>query len=164
MPDALWRHAIVGLPATKPTSIAAPAVCFVPNACGSGEDGTVAEGTSLADLVKTGRSGRRYHRVKKPKGPRTYRTRKDPFAAVWEEVVAWLTADPERTAKSAFDELQRKYPDTYAPGQLRTLQHHVQLWRKQTIGPFDDQWLPPAEGAESARAADRQAAPAGVGT
>jgi hypothetical protein len=139
--DALWRHAIVGLPATKPDRIAAPAVCFAPNACGSGEAGAGAEGASLADLVKKGRNGRRYHRAKKPKGPRTYRTRKDPFEAVWDEVVAWLSAEPERTAKSAFDELQRKYPGSFASGQLRTLQHHVQLWRRRTIVPFDDHWL-----------------------
>jgi hypothetical protein len=140
--DALWRHAIVGLPATKPSAIDAPAVCFAPNACGGGNDGTAVEGPSLADLVKAGRNRRRYHRAKKPKGPRTYRTRKDPFETVWEEVVAWLTADPERTAKSAFDEIQRKYPSTYPSCQLRTLQRHVQEWRKRTIVPFDDHWLP----------------------
>ena len=145
--DALWRHAIVGIAPTKPTPIAAPPVCFAPNACGGSEDGTDAEAPSLADLVKKGRSGRRYHRAKKPKGPRMYRTRKDPFEAVWDEVVAWLTAEPERTAKSAFDELQRTYPGTFASGQLRTLQHHVQLWRKRTIVPFDDRWLPEEPGA-----------------
>jgi hypothetical protein len=146
--DALWRHAIVGPPATKPIAIAAPAVRFVPDACGGGEDSAVVDGASLAALVKTGRSGRRYHRAKKPRGPRTYRTRKDPFETVWEEVVAWLTANPERTAKSAFDELQRKYPGTYPSGQLRTLQRHVQQWRKRTVVPFDDDWLPSGSRSE----------------
>jgi hypothetical protein len=140
--DALWRHAIVGIPATKPTPLAAPAVCFAPEPQASGADGAGAEGPGLAELVKKGRGGRRYHRAKKAKGPRTHRTRKDPFAAVWEEVVPWLTADPERTAKPAFDELQRNYPGSFPSGQLRTLQRHAQEWRKRTVVPFDDHWLP----------------------
>lgn len=41
-------------------------------------------------------------------GPRLYRTRKDAFESVWDEVRQWLTAQPERTGKSVFDELQQR--------------------------------------------------------
>jgi hypothetical protein len=139
--DALWRHAIVGSAPAKPTAIAAPAVRFVPNACGGGGDETKADTPAITALISQGRSARKYHRTKKPRGPRTYRTRKNPFETVWEEVVAFLAADPERTAKAAFDGLQGRYPGTYPTGQLRTLQQHVQEWRRRTIVPFDDQWL-----------------------
>lgn len=39
-----------------------------------------------------------------------------------------------------FDELQRCYPGQFADGQLRTLQHHIQLWRARTVLAFDDGW------------------------
>lgn len=34
--------------------------------------------------------------------PRTYRTRRDPFEAVWPSVAAKLTAEPRLTAKTLF--------------------------------------------------------------
>lgn len=60
---------------------------------------------------------------------------------MWEKVCAWLTAAPERTARSVFDDLQRQYRGRYADVQLRTLQRHVQQWRAQMILEFDDAWL-----------------------
>ncbi len=59
-----------------------------------------------------------------------WRTRPDPFAAVWELVQNWLTTEPEVTAKALFQRLQDEYPDTFPPGQLRTLQRRVQQWRR----------------------------------
>ena len=80
------------------------------------------------------------HRSTTPQ-PRLYRTRVDPFAEVWEEVCGWLAAQPERTAKSLFHDVQERYPGRFPDVQLRTLQRRVQEWRAQALLRFDDQWL-----------------------
>ena len=61
--------------------------------------------------------------------PHTWRTRKDPFAEVWQEVRARLELNPGLEAKTLFDDLQRRYPGRFADGQLRTLQRRVKHWR-----------------------------------
>ena len=50
----------------------------------------------------------------------------------------WLTAQPERTGKSVFDELQQRYPGRFTKGQLRTLHRHISVWRARTVLAFDD--------------------------
>ena len=60
---------------------------------------------------------------------------------MWDEVCQWLTAQPERTGRSLFDELRQRYPGQFADGQIRTLQHHIQLWRARTVLTFDEGWL-----------------------
>jgi hypothetical protein len=64
------------------------------------------------------------------RSPRTWRTRKDPFETVWPEVLLWLQQDPELTAKSLMERLQRDYPGQFAEGQLRTLQRRIREWRR----------------------------------
>jgi hypothetical protein len=63
------------------------------------------------------------------KEPRTWRTRPDPFEQDWPQVVTMLEAAPELEAKTIFEELMRRAPGRYEPGQLRTLQRHVRRWR-----------------------------------
>jgi hypothetical protein len=58
-----------------------------------------------------------------------WRTRKDPFEDVWEDLRKQLKINPGLEAKTLFDELQRRYPGRFADGQLRTLQRHVKRWR-----------------------------------
>ena len=60
---------------------------------------------------------------------RAWRTRSDPFAAVWEEVREQIAANPGLEAKTIFAVLQRKHPGTFADGQLRTLQRRLKQWR-----------------------------------
>ena len=60
--------------------------------------------------------------------PRTWRTREDPFADVWEEVREQLEASPGLQAKTLFEWLQRRYPGRFQDGQLRTLQRRVRHW------------------------------------
>src|SRR5713226_7368685 len=100
------------------------------------------DGTTTIDAVfalATGtRQRRKYRRSEKSKGPRTYRSRPDPFAAVWDEVCQWLTAEPERNGRSVFDELQQRYPGQFTGGQIRTLQRHIQVWRVRTVLTFGD--------------------------
>lgn len=64
-------------------------------------------------------------------GPRDWRTRADPFEEHWPEVERRLTETPELEAKTLFEWLTEKHPGRYEPGQLRTLQRHVRLWRAE---------------------------------
>jgi hypothetical protein len=65
---------------------------------------------------------------------RSWRTRPDPFEDDWPEVEALLRDTPELEAKTVFEFLVEKYPGHYEPGQLRTLQRKVRVWRA-TSGP-----------------------------
>lgn len=85
----------------------------------------------LAKLPELWRQGeaRPTHRSE-PARARSYRTRKDPFAGVWAEILLRLQAEPETTAKTLLEKLQEKYPDKYPASQLRTLQRRVKEWRR----------------------------------
>jgi transposase InsO family protein len=60
---------------------------------------------------------------------RDWRTREDPFAEHWPEVETHLVETPALEAKTIFELLIEKYPGRYEPGQLRTLQRRVKVWR-----------------------------------
>lgn len=62
---------------------------------------------------------------------RSWRTREDPFAGDWDEVVELLEVMPELQGACLFDYLREKYPGRHEDGQLRTLQRRVRLWRAQ---------------------------------
>lgn len=64
-------------------------------------------------------------------GPRTWRTRENPFEEHWSEVQARLEETPELEAKTLFALLVDKYPDRYEDGQLRTLQRQIRRWRAE---------------------------------
>jgi hypothetical protein len=82
---------------------------------------------------------RKYRRSTKTLGPRWWRTRADPFADVWKEIVARLVAEPARTATSLFTELQQRDPERFTDGQCRTLQRRVQEWLARSMVAFDEQ-------------------------
>lgn len=132
--EALWRHAMFR---TRGHSTISDLVArFDLNACGgTGDEATV---ETLVRLRPDGTPKRKYRRTEKSKGPRLYRSRKDPFEAVWDEVCRWLSAQPERNGRSVFDELQHRYPGQFVNGQLRTLQRHIAVWRAKTVLAFDD--------------------------
>lgn len=60
---------------------------------------------------------------------RTWRTRKDPFEDVWDEVKSKMAGNSGFEAKTLFEWLQREYPGRYSDGQLRTLQRRIKQWR-----------------------------------
>ena len=64
-----------------------------------------------------------------PRPLRSWRTREDPFEAVWPQVRAWLEAEPDRTAKELFQRLRGEHAGIFLDGQLRTLQRRVSEWR-----------------------------------
>jgi len=132
--EALWRHAVVTMPLpTGPTERFSAGVCGL-------APGTGAEGDVLSQLTRASHA-RTYRRTGKVAGPRTYRTRADPFAGEWDEIQGWLAVAPERTAKSIFLELQRRDPAHHPDGQLRTLQRRIGEWRAKAILEFADGWL-----------------------
>ena len=81
-----------------------------------------------------------------------WRTRTDPFEAHWEEVREHLAENPGLEAKTLFEDLQRRFPDTFPDGQLRTLQRRVKRWRALE-GPSKEAFFPqlhrPGELAQS---------------
>ena len=85
--------------------------------------------------------------------PRTWRTRPDPFADVWQtEIEPLLVADEagELQATTILMDLQLRHAGRFAPGQLRTLQRRVWQWRA-LYGPPKDvifpQYHPPGREA-----------------
>jgi transposase len=73
--------------------------------------------------------------------PHTWRTRPDPFEAVWEEVRALLEVNPGLQARTLFEHLQRQHPGSFPDGQLRSLQRRVKQWRA-TEGPAKEVFFP----------------------
>jgi hypothetical protein len=142
--EALWRHAMFRTRGSAPTSDLL-ALRFDLSTCGAGTDEATAD--TVVRLRPDGSPKRKYRRTEKSKGPRTYRSRLDPFAAVWDEVCQWLTEQPERNGRSVFDELRQRYPGQFTDGQIRTLQRHIAVWRAHTVLAFDDGWTDEAVGA-----------------
>jgi hypothetical protein len=62
-------------------------------------------------------------------GVRGWKTREDPFKDAWSDILSWLEAEPDVTAKELFGRLQKAHPGRYSDGQLRTLQRRVHEWR-----------------------------------
>jgi hypothetical protein len=137
--DALWRHAILP-PSAMAAHTTPDAVRFDVGACSTADDGD-ASIEERNDLGGTPQRRRRYRRAPRKLGPRTYRTRPDPFAAVWDEIRQELEAQPERTAKAAFQALQQRSPGQFPDVQLRTLQRRVQRWRASVLVAFEEHWL-----------------------
>jgi hypothetical protein len=132
---ALWSQAVVR-DGTATDQGPLPPVRFVAEA--GGEGAALPQTESTPPLL---RHQKRAYRRAEPALPRWWQTRLDPFATVWAELEQWLEAAPTRTAKSLFAELQQRYPDQYAPMQLRTLQRRIAKWRTTMITTFDDHWL-----------------------
>jgi len=66
------------------------------------------------------------------KRPRHWRTRTDPFAALWDaEILPLLLADDKGVlqATAVLEELARRHGGEVAPGQVRTLQRRIRDWR-----------------------------------
>ena len=63
------------------------------------------------------------------KQPRSYRTRRDPFAVVWPEIEALLQVAPGLEAVTIFETLGTRPDACFTQGQLRTLQRKIRRWR-----------------------------------
>jgi len=101
----------------------------VANAAAPADRGLNGFVTSLSTAWRDGEV-RPTHR-KRESGPRTWRTRTDPFEKVWPLVERWLNEQPDANAKDLFLRLQTSTPEVFPPGQLRTLQRRVKQWRSE---------------------------------
>ncbi len=72
---------------------------------------------------------------------RTWRTRKDPFEGVWEQIKSFLRNNSGIEAKTLFEYLQRENPGCFQDGQLRTFQRKIKHWRA-TEGPSREVFFP----------------------
>jgi hypothetical protein len=59
------------------------------------------------------------------KGPRSWRTRPDPFAEDWDWIEAELERDAALQAKTLFEVLVERHPGRYQAGQVRTLRRSM---------------------------------------
>ena len=87
--------------------------------------------TSAAKAGISERSGRdiEHGRRRCPK-VRHWRTRRDPFAAVWEsELVPMLQSQPKLLPITLLEYLQSKYGRQYGDNKLRTLERRVKQWK-----------------------------------
>ena len=78
------------------------------------------------------------------KSSRAWRTRPDPFAAIWSEaVLPLLQRDPESAlqATTVLEWLEERYPGRFSPTQLRTLQRRLRDWRA-LHGPEQEVFFP----------------------
>lgn len=94
------------------------------------------EGTKAVASAKAGmdtKTARKYLRLGKlpsqMKQEHTWKTRKDPFEGVWNEVKSFLKEEARFEAKTIFEWFQRSYPGRFSDGQLRTFQRKVKRWR-----------------------------------
>lgn len=95
--------------------------------------------TQELSAAKAGISVRSGRRIDKDELSNTkahcWRTRKDPFEAVWvSELEPLLEIEPELTGITLWDHLDEKYPGQYPEKLLRTLQRRVKHWLA-TRGP-----------------------------
>lgn len=144
--DELWQYANLGSPVTtmadeKKKELASQpegqnASALSPEMCTatlSTED-CMNQADPLAEKVTQRYYRHSPHQRKNYSGPRYWRTRKDPFIDIWEEVQAKLEQRPHLVAKTLFLELQQQYPGRFSDGQLRTFQRRVSAWRIDYAG------------------------------
>ncbi len=167
--DQLWRYAyvgrrVVGTPVSRDGEGHSPLAEHICPHCGSMEAerppepiSAVNEGSqpdnhespesmgASADAPPD-RAERMYRRTRRKRkqvqGERWWRTRKDPFEAVWGQIEQQLERAPDIHATKLLAWLQVRYPDQFEDGQLRTLQRRVKDWRVEQAArqpePLDD--------------------------
>ncbi len=130
---ALWRH-VVKPEAETPEALAA--LPFSISLCT--EDKVPASGIpeTPPSLLKQQRKSK----YQKTGRSHDWRTRKDPFEGEWEQITAWLLANPELTGVDIFQKLEQLSPGRYRPSQVRTLQRGLSKVRAHLLVTFDDQW------------------------
>jgi IS30 family transposase len=124
--DALWRHANIA------TSLVVDSdrTTIQPKMSRNGEQLPVPVAPTHSEVPEpVVRKRRQYRRTKRLPIYRYWRTRKDPFAAVWPEIEVQLAKTPNVTGKMLFEWLCQRHPGAFKPGQLRTLQRRVREWR-----------------------------------
>jgi hypothetical protein len=131
---ALWRHAI--LPTAQPPDAPAHATVHFSLERAAPDDPSPEAQVEAKPLPLP---KRRHKKYEKSRRPHDWRSRPDPFEGFWEQITAWLIANPERTGVSLFQQLQDLYPGRFRDTQVRTLQRGLQKLRARLLITFDDQ-------------------------
>ncbi|HTK11372.1 MAG TPA: tyrosine-type recombinase/integrase, partial [Ktedonobacteraceae bacterium] len=66
------------------------------------------------------------------------RTSKDPFVGQWEQILAWVQANPTRSSGDILRELQSLFPGRYERSHLRTLQRGMRKIRVQVLQTHEE--------------------------
>lgn len=113
--------------------------------------------TAAAAAGMSVRSARKWQRgplPSKTKKPRTWRTRQDPFAKIWDDEIVRLLDDDKKgvlQATTVLTWVQEKHPGEYEDGLLRTLQRRMRDWRALHGPPkevfFEQEHVPGREAA-----------------
>jgi hypothetical protein len=147
---AMWRHAI--LPTAQPQH--APVhetVHFSLERAAPDEASNDASPEEQVEAKPLPLPKRRHKKYEKSRRPHDWRSRPDPFEGFWDQITAWLSANPERTGVSLFQQLQDLYPGRFRDTQVRTLQRGLQKLRARLLLTFDDQGTQePVDGQPSA--------------
>lgn len=69
------------------------------------------------------------HRLPPQANERHWKTRKDPFEEVWDELASMLYQEPGLQPLTLLEYLQDRYPGQYPDTKLRTLQRRIKQWR-----------------------------------
>lgn len=91
------------------------------------------------------KTARKYRKIQKLpsecKPVHDWRTRPDPFAEVWGEILSLMKDNPGLQAKTVFQEIQRTHPEKFPDYQLRSLQRRLKVWRGIS-GPAREVFFP----------------------
>jgi integrase-like protein len=88
---------------------------------------------SLSTAWRDGEVRATHRKRPSARGPRTWRTRQDPFEKVQPLIEQWLNEKPDINAKDLFHLIQEHSSEQFQPGQLRTLQRQVKQWRSEIV-------------------------------
>ena len=83
------------------------------------------------------------------------RTGKDPFAGQWEQILAWVQANPTRSSGDILRELQSLFPGRYEFSHLRTLQRGMRKIRTYLLQTGEGAGSPEEPGANLSLPAER---------
>ena len=111
----LWQHAIAPTLANERTPPAST-LPFSVQLCSEEQVPAYGITASAPSLLKK----ERRRKYQKSGRPHDWRTREDPYEGLWEQITAFLVANPDRTGIDIFHELQRLYPGRYRPTRVRT--------------------------------------------
>ena len=70
------------------------------------------------------------------------RTSKGPFVGQWEQILAWVQANPTRSSGDILRELQGLFPGRYQRSHLRTLQRGIRRIREQLLQVHEEAGIP----------------------
>jgi hypothetical protein len=129
---ALWRHAMTS--SSEGSEALAP-LQFSVQQCTEEKVPTDGIPHTPPSLLKQERK-KKYQKTGRP---RDWRTRKDPFEGEWDQITAWLIANPALTGVDIFHMLEQLSPGRYRPTQVRTLQRGLSKLRARLLITFDDQ-------------------------